>query len=177
MRNAQNDGGFARSAASVVNSTVYLREISCPRHVFLEIPLEIRYSGVKVVSGNFRGNKAFRPPRGTWKYPFRARPPSRPTTIHHARCAPTITQNKFSANQQTGAAPRDLWCALRSCGMSTPDETRAALSQARQDGLITVTEYLAELRKLPAQAGGWGVRRRRPVVPLRAGAYPLRRDP
>ena len=32
---------------------------ACPWHVFLEIPLEIKYSAGNVVSGNFHGNKVF----------------------------------------------------------------------------------------------------------------------
>jgi hypothetical protein len=81
----------------------------CPGYVILEIPLEIRHSSVNVVSGNFRGNKAFRAHGGARKYTFSRDPPR--SANHYTQCAlrQRLRRTTFSANERAPVTSFPWW--------------------------------------------------------------------
>ena len=106
--------------------------MSCPRHVFLEIPLEIRYSVCKwlpEISAEIKYSHAL-PSAGN--LPFRARTLRSTNHCNTQRAAPTIAQYNFFDHQRAWsrvpASRRVLLSSL--VGMSTNDAMRAELSQA-----------------------------------------------
>ena len=105
---------------------------ACPRHVFLEIPLEIRYSVCKwlpEISAEIKYSHAL-PSAGN--LPFRARTLRSTNHCNTQRAAPTIAQYNFFDHQRAWsrvpASRRVLLSSL--VGMSTNDAMRAELSQA-----------------------------------------------
>ena len=130
---------------------------------------------MKIVSGNFRGNKVFRAPHVTWKYILSEVDPRRPPypfevdrplglgqPLHTMRAAPTMTQNNFC--NQPARTIRRPEVGVESRVHHPPATTRlhtrgairswSSLAASRDPGMITPDEtggprWVCYARKFP----------------------------